>query len=251
MGIAALLLFAGRAGADVCAMENLTGEWQPMRQHKDVRLMKSYDVVKLVGNFDLSKPNTFGYADVTMSVYLKNEGPAQTVTIGFPEIVRAKTEDMKPIANLVVTVDGKPAKCTRVKSSGLFYHYWAFKVSFGKGKTPFIRVKYRSMLDKDHKGYAYRNAIQLTSSWKGTVREARLTVDVTKVTGYKSPIVLFPAPAMMKGREIIWIVNNIKPTSVNNMYAAFESKGRAVIPPPTPAPTTSDAAVGSNGSSVP
>ncbi|MGC4043983.1 MAG: stalk domain-containing protein [Armatimonas sp.] len=140
---------------------------------------------------------------VTVDFVFRNEGPAATVLMGFPESgagdvsANPKNSAMKSFASWV---DGALAKTkwVPVKSSpdeGEYKAHWVKEVRFGAGQTRKIRVRYRS----DYGGAAspgLRNFVRYEftgANWKGKVDESVLNITFRRPGNFVTTGRIYPA----------------------------------------------------------
>ena len=150
-----------------------TGSPTPMNgEHPHIR-MESEDVYLKV---------YLGHYDVDARFIFSNDGPAQEVTMGFPEWAHDYERDKINFFDLRTSVDGVPVGIKRFVPPGqhrLDYKAWWLKtVRFGAYQTRQVTVRFNARLDTTPDGDSYHSvAYHFTGqAWKGLVRESRLTV---------------------------------------------------------------------------
>lgn len=120
---------------------------------------------------------------VDVTFLFKNHGPAHTVTMGFPE----EAYNMrKTILWMRSYVDGKRVALQRklIKSveDGDSEALWLKKVSFKRGQSRKVRVRYlaRSGFGSAGHSYAFYD-LKTGSTWNGPIERCRITVDSSRV----------------------------------------------------------------------
>lgn len=128
----------------------------------------------------------------------KNEGPAHTVKMAFPDGI----EDFKPrkpsapqaILWMKSKVDGKPAKMTRQRYKPEkqtdypnYTHVWLKDVSFRKGQTRMVSVDYET-LHGDRGDYIQDiYTLKTGATWKGSIGKAVIYIDWSALRGHTNP----------------------------------------------------------------
>ena len=155
----------------------------------------------------------------------KNEGPATTVKMGFPEGyggVDMDWRDKTAFGSFRSWVDGKAAKTKFVPGDPQGhgdYQAWHVKdVHFGAGQTRTVVNEYESGFGYDSMGgISFAYVLRTGASWKGKIGQARITVDVSGVPSHYS-ISLSPQGYHKEGDVVTWVLRDFEPNEDIGVY---------------------------------
>lgn len=205
---AILLMMLGLpAFANDSAVYGVGGALRPMDEHPSVRMLRERIDARL----------TKAQAWVRCEFVFKNDGPATTVKIGFPERswgdVSRRTRPS--FAEFRSSVDGRPVRTRFVpapEGEELEYTAWHVKdVHFDRRQTRTIVEQYTSLLGGVSDGSRFFSYILRTgSSWKGTIGRAVVNLDVSAIPRY---FALSPRPQgyTRRGSTITWMLTDFEP----------------------------------------
>lgn len=122
------------------------------------------------------------YYDVTADFLFQNDGPAVTVTMGFPEsgggdIHVGNYENRTSFLSFRTWVDDQEVKAVRQKATGSeenFRAFWTKSVSFTTGQQRRVRVAYRSKPSNSVTTIRFALYDFTGGNWKGKVEESTL-----------------------------------------------------------------------------
>lgn len=214
------------AQADDAGVRGVGGAVEPLDQHPSIRMVRE-KVHIILG------PTT---ASVRCEFVFKNEGPAITAKIGFPErnygdsAHPIKSSDLKSFRSWV---DGRSVKTKLVPSANKGdeqeYEAWHVKdVHFSRGQTRVIVDQYATEYGGDSMGGIFLNYILKTGgNWKGTIGEALITVDASQLANYWRVTPMDPKGSTVKGSKITWLLKDFEPS--DNVYIYIERKQNILI----------------------
>lgn len=221
VGAALAIAAAHPSIADDAAMMTVAGgSVEPMASHPSVRMLSETVTVRLSDKA----------ARVRCEFTFKNEGPKQTVKMGFPEESVASGDSGRGMLyGFKSWVDGKPVECiykkgkqpTDDRPAQRRYQAWFVKdVPFEAGQTRKVVDDYNSnlgyyansMMSGDYEYVRYFNYVLRTgASWKGPIGRAVIVVDTSKVTEEHYDLVpRMPGFRRSKDR-ISWTFSNFEP----------------------------------------
>ncbi|HIE51613.1 MAG TPA: YARHG domain-containing protein [Armatimonadetes bacterium] len=210
-----------------------------MEEHPSVRMVAEDVHIKLATG------------EVVCQFVFKNEGPATTVLMGFPEggggdvrvpeytnfdRFEARVDGVKVPVRRVVPKDQGPAE---------YQIWWVKRVHFRRGQRRVVRNRYTSSLGSNIAGYSFFEYILRTgASWKGKIGEARIVVDLTGLENY-SNFSISPQGYRRNGSRIAWQFRDFEPQEdisisffpgyldieVNGQRVKWESKIWGMPPP--------------------
>jgi hypothetical protein len=196
------------AWADDGASSGLTGSVQLLDSHPTIRMVS--EVVRV------SLPK----AKVRASFVFRNEGPATTVRMAFPEEgygdVTTPTSQGDSFEFFRSYVDGKRVKVTRVvdkeRTGEAEYHvWWVKRVHFGRGQTRRVVCEYEGGGSRSSYGwYGWSYTLKTGASWKGTIGRARIICDIRGLEPY-CRLKIRPAGYRRRGNTVVWDFRNFKP----------------------------------------
>jgi len=197
------LLVAGAVAADETPMVGIGGTYRPIRGEPPVRLVREFVRVRL-------DPRQ---ASTVVQFEFRNEGPAQVVTMGFPEQViyaRASYERFR------VEVDGRPApaKPTRwveTSSQTEWTRWWVHRVRFARAERRIVRVSYHERPARDDDGsYNYGYLLGSGRAWKGPIGRVDVVIRLEDLPAGAS-VYAEPAPGARRGDVLAWRFENFEP----------------------------------------
>jgi hypothetical protein len=153
------------ARADDSAVMGVGGALRPMQEHPSIRMVTE----RVVIDMDTAK------AEVDCLFHFKNEGPATTVRMGFPESGGGDVDVDNPegFTYFNTWVDGRrvPARIEGMEKGPAEWSRWRVKsVKFASGQTRLVRVRYSAPLGNSvggNCGFSYR--LDTGASWKGPI----------------------------------------------------------------------------------
>lgn len=206
-----LLLTCATLHADDSAVRGLGGTVAPMKQHPTVRMVSEKVDIKL----------GWERAEVRCTFVFKNEGPATTVKMGFPEQAWGDVGSITKSDYLHFSswVDGRsiqtrfiPSVKSKDDTSG--YKAWYVKdIRFATNQTCIIEDEFDSPYGNTSTGETwFQYILRSGKNWKGSIGEAVITVDVSDVWSYWRPEPDNEYPTFTrKGKSIIWRLKNLEP----------------------------------------
>ncbi|HUV04424.1 MAG TPA: stalk domain-containing protein [Armatimonadota bacterium] len=200
------------AHADDGAVHGVGGTIAPMVEHPTVRMVREKVDAKL----------DWGGAKVRCEFVFKNEGPATTVKIGFPEKAWGEVGPIRrsDFSGFKSWVDGKRVSTRFVpsrkppKEASQEFEAWHVKdVGFGAGQTRLIVNEYTCPLGRDSGGNRFFSyTLRSGKTWKGKIGEAIITVDASEVSSYyKVSPPESPKPYVLRGSRITWTLRDFEP----------------------------------------
>jgi len=228
--VVVLLVWAVSAHGDDSAVYETAGAVAPMGNHPTVRMVRE----KVDAKLDLFS------AQVRCEFVFKNEGPATTVKMGFPEQGYEYDPDgdkqSKPVKGSGYKgfrswVDGKPVSTKFMFSyQGEFapeYLAWSVKdVKFGAGQTRTVVNKYECqafVLGEEFFCYVLRTG----RNWKGKIGQAVITVDASELQRYWRVTPRSPKGAVVEASRITWVLKDFEPEE--DVVLGIERKQRMFI----------------------
>ena len=209
------LVFALLAVMPVCANESALavrgGALQLLGEHRDVRMVSAHI------SADVWTKGTH----VRCEYALHNEGPAQTVTLGFPDTPDEPASERSPyhLQQFQSWADGKPLtvrlRATRRTESAGPERWFVRDLWFARGQTRTVVDTYvqpNGWWGDDSRWFPY--TIWTAGSWKGPV--GRLTVDVQwrepQLWSLDLPVGPPDAELSDDGRRLHWQWTDVEPT---------------------------------------
>lgn len=170
----------------------------------------------------------------------KNEGPATTVKMGFPE------EGFYANSKLFVSkngkssfkyfrsrVDGKPVQTQLIQRNWKkwghyidYKHWWVKSVPFKKGQTRVVVNEYQTQpgeIGGMLQGFNY--IVQTGANWKGNISNATITVDVSHLLKQGSKVdKVSPSGYKKVGQTYVWERKNFAPKPSDNIEVLWPNK---------------------------
>jgi Tol biopolymer transport system component len=172
----------------------------------------------------------------------KNEGPATTVLMIFPEngYLNTATEEFEREVRPRYThfkyfrafVDGKPVRVRRIvrynpsdpEGDPSYYEYWWAKwVHFARGQTRVVVNRYQGGLGWGGLGFperTFRYILGTGASWKGRIERARIVCDVRGIRD-GGPVWIEPAGYRRRGDRIAWEFRAFTPKRDQDLSVAW------------------------------
>ncbi|HVF10253.1 MAG TPA: stalk domain-containing protein [Abditibacteriaceae bacterium] len=193
-----------------------------------VRLMKGPAWVRLVSQEIQIKLQHHGPSSAVKARFvLRNEGPATTVLIGFPEegyhaqdyefIIPATYKTYFSASRYLV--DGKPVSFARFRPKTQpnygYRIWWVSRVRFAKGQTRVVANHYHG-----HSGQSswrtYKDwfdyILTTGASWQGPIGSTRIVCNIAGLRQYKFSNLHFePAGYKRTANDVIWTFHNREP----------------------------------------
>jgi hypothetical protein len=166
------------ANANDSAFSGVSGTPKPIKgEHRSISMQSEKIVI-------VANDKTY---DTTVDFIFRNDGPATTVQMGFPE---SSYGDVKParksaFLRFSTWVDGEPVPAKRVITTlgeGTTEAYWLKTVRFGRKQTRQVRVSYASPMGGNTSWGTHRalNYAFTGQNWKGKVERSDLEIHVNK-----------------------------------------------------------------------
>jgi len=212
---AGVVCLAATGWGDDGAVEGVGGAMHAMRAHPSI-VMQSETVDAVISAKG---------ADVKCVFTFRNEGPATTVKMGFPEQGWGDIdyEHATGFSSFRSWVDGKPVP-TRTeggkvdRSAGSGWKRWRTKVvRFGAGQTRHVKVRYEEKLGEISGGERFFTYMLSTgASWKGKIGRAKLTVRFRDVPGYSTE-----DGGVLEGFRVVKAWRDFEPTYKDDFHIWF------------------------------
>ncbi len=203
-----LLLLCTSVRADDGAVHGVGGSVALLEAHPSIRMVWERVDVKL----------GWETAKVRCRFIFRNEGPATTVKIGFPEKAWGEgstaTSNFK---NFKSWVDGKQIKTrfiTSARDNDREYKAWHVKtVAFKARETIEIVDEYESQLGNISDGSRFfEYTLRSGKSWKGPIGKAIIVVDGTDISSYwKLKAYGEEYKPVVRDSKITWTIKNFEP----------------------------------------
>lgn len=186
-------------------------------EHSSVRMVSERVDVKITRGIEQWEVPT---AKVRCVFYFRNEGPATTVKMGFPEDSYADAVDTRSMTSKLEHfqswVDGKRIG-TRLlldkKNHGQTFGAWHVKdVPFARGQTRKIVDTYTGGIGAEVGGTVwFEYTLQSGASWKGSIGEAVIRVDASALRS-RYGASASPGGYVERGGIFTWTLRNLEPT---------------------------------------
>ena len=245
IGVAAAWLLSGNGGANANdgAIVGIGGALKPMKKHPSVRLVSEAVVARISEQESAEGPELF--ADVECIFLLDNTGEAVEAEMGFPEFgygawtSYGRMKGTTGFVSFESQVDGQPWP-TKVVDSQVSpnetLQRWRVKtVPFSAHQRRTVRDCYRMRLGEANwsangplRPFSY--VLDTGTSWQGTIGEARVTLDFSRVRSYEimeaTPLAGQKVP---ERRRLIWQWHNFEPTAEDNIRVTFIPESYSVM----------------------
>lgn len=197
--IALLIVAVGGANADDTIVSRVGGTAKMIKGHPTIRMVREHVRIEPVSG------------KVVATFIFKNEGPNQTVLIGFPE---TDYIGKAPYKDFWSSVDGKPVGVTPITGSfgkDQKGRYWTKRVSFEKGQTREVMVGYFGGKGEVSDGQRFMSYILKSgAAWKGTIGQVRIDCDLTKLK-YADIFEYSIDPDKVTPQKATWLIRNWEP----------------------------------------
>lgn len=179
------------------------GTYRPIRGESSVRLVREFIRVRFSPRL----------ARTVVQFEFRNDGPAQWVTLGFPEQV---VYDRSSFQRFQVWLDGRPLRArptrwTEDMPHTLWTRWWVSKAHFSAAERRVLRVEYQekpSHLDEASYGYCY--LLGTGRAWKGTIGDVQFLMMLDGF-GPEGTIWSDAAGLRRKGSRLAWRARNWEP----------------------------------------
>lgn len=162
-------------GANDSAVSGVGGSWQMQKaQHRTVAMQSELVDIRV-------RPDASYF--VMARFVFRNFGPAQTVTMGFPEGWGGDRDGSSgsTFRHFQTSVDGheiRPRRVVTKRGEGGFSALWLKTVHFGAGQTRRVQVSYLSYGGGMSTGEKWVDYDFTGGNWRGKVRESVLTIQL-------------------------------------------------------------------------
>ena len=149
-----------------------SGSWVPMNgEHQDIRMVSE----------DVHIRAYFRNYDVVANFEFSNQGPEQTVRMGFPEWGHDFPRDKSAFTHFRTSVDGVNVPVQRIVKSDDPFEYrawWVKTVSFHPHQVRHVTVRFTAPLRSTPDGDTFHALFYdfTGKDWKGKVAESRLDI---------------------------------------------------------------------------
>lgn len=181
-------------------------------EHSSVRMLWERVYAKLTSGDDS------GYgARVRCEFVFKNEGPAITLQMGFPEIGGGSDEDSFAASQMLSFkswVDGVPTATRYVRERKGYgdYSAWHVKnVHFNPGQTVRVTDEYVTPYHDQSPQLLFNYILRSGSSWKGKIGKAKITVDTSAVTQDFEHCSVWPSGYRHNAHRYTWVLRDFEP----------------------------------------
>ena len=177
-----------------------------------VRLMKEHGSIRMVSETVRARVSK-QVIEVDCVFTMKNEGPADTVLVGFPD----GPMDEDRISSFRSWVDGVEVKCRRKPDaeSSDAESWWTKRVVFPRGAVRTMRDHYKvspSWFPIDHRR-SFHYILRTGASWKGTIGSAEIVATLDGIPlGWVSGT---DPEARRVGRSFRWSFRDFEPGSAD------------------------------------
>jgi len=186
-----------------------------------VRLMRSHASVRMVSERVQARVST-ELIEVDCTFLMKNEGPADTVLVGFPDGSMGG-ENCNDLMSFRSWVDGHEVECTRLPdaqaapgdSEACIDYWWVKPVFFPRGGARILRDRY-TVWPESFPGLglgAFEYILSTGASWKGNIGTAEVTATLTDIPPEWVTRTL--PEARRSGRVYRWTFHNFEPGSAD------------------------------------
>jgi hypothetical protein len=201
------------ASADDAAVVAVGGAIKLMKGHPQVRMVSENVFIKLAE------------AKVRCQFVFQNEGPATTVTMGFPESGYGDGRTLPKwtaLRGFRSCVDGRPVRVTRnivpyvVPNVDGYQIWWVKRVPFGAKQRRTVTVQYIGGTGGDSLGMTFfQYELHTGASWKGPVGYARLECDAS---GMKGCGIAKPGPSEWRNWRLVREYRNREFTEDDDLW---------------------------------
>lgn len=198
-------LCAGMARADDSWIGTESGSPYPLTEHPSIRMVRE--------DVDLYLPSM----RVEARFVFRNEGPACTVRMGFPETGGGEggNGDIRPkLSRFQSRVDGRRLRRTWIPTrerNGQWTGFWATKLRFGRGQTRVVTDRFTASGWGDSQGIDGLDYI-LTSgaNWKGPIGYGRIVCHLQDRRGWSYRTT--PDSRQTESGQLVYEFRDLHPT---------------------------------------
>jgi len=200
----ALLLRASLAHADDGSMATVGGSVRLMRENANIRMLA--ETVRARITPDL--------ITVDCTFTMKNEGPADTVLVGFPD-GDSVGHGQAQLESFRSWVDGVEVACIRIQDVPNEVSWWTKRVAFPAGAVVVMRNRYTvapgTSWSTGAQDFTY--ILWTGASWKGRIGSAEIIATLDGIPG--SWVMGSDPVARRKGRTFRWAFHDFEPGSAD------------------------------------
>ena len=200
----ALMLSASLAHADDGSMATVGGSVRLMRENVNIRMVAETIRARI----------TQDLITVQCAFTMKNEGPADTVLVGFPD-GDSIGHGQAQLESFRSWVDGVEVACTRIQDAPNEMSWWTKRIAFPASAVVVMRNRYTVAPGTSWStgSQAFTYILWTGASWKGTIGSAEI---VATLDGIPASWVTGSDPvARRKGRTFRWELHDFEPGSAD------------------------------------
>lgn len=220
----AALTLATIASANDSYVSASGGTVTPLKSNPSVRMVREDIYVKLPDG------------TVEARFVFKNEGPATTIKMGFPEesynMGEMKKGQQSRFKYFKSWINGKPVSVARKtvaphNEEDYSEHYWWVKdVPFKAGETIVVLNRYKTTPGGSYIQGGFHEITYIVSTgapWKGAIGTANITFDLGSVAK-KLKVKQTSEGFRRVGNKLVWKFKNFEPTEADDLTVAWASK---------------------------
>jgi hypothetical protein len=219
--VVSLAVLVSLAAADDGSVGTVGGAVRLMKDQGNIRMVSETVRARISLAVDRMFADTTVVVEVDCVFLMKNEGPADTVLVGFPDGAMGPYEsggEEHELDSFRSWVDGVEVECRRVpnvKGAPPFEvgSWWIKRVPFARGAVRTIRDRY-TVLPSWYASLgtqAFRYTLSMGASWKGTIGSAEV---VATLEGIPLEWITGSDPeARRAGRSFRWSFRDFEPGS--------------------------------------
>ena len=187
--------------ADDAPVMGIGGTIRPMQEHPTIEMVAEYVHAWLARD----------QIKVECVFLLRNDGPATTVQIGFPNNGGGEVGDYLPFREFHSYVNGQPVDVAIMPdtsdSTSVFLTWWVKEVYFGPGELKSIRDEYTAAPGMGIFGYS----LSTGSAWAGSIGVGDIIVTLIDIPD-SSLALVHPMPTSRGAGELRWHFEKLEPT---------------------------------------
>ena len=181
------------------------------REHPSIRMVSERVYVRL-------EPTV---AHVRCRFVFKNEGPATTVRMGFPDV----SAERQHLLSFKSWIDGKQVSTRRIQDitespepRGWITSWIVKDVRFGRNQTRTIVDQYDGPIREEGRRTEFTYILTTGANWKGKIGRAEIVVDIVGFS--KTYLMETPSPKgyAKKGSKLVWVMRNFEPGEDIGVY---------------------------------
>jgi hypothetical protein len=171
LAVPLLLSLSACVHADDTPVAGIGGTYWPLESGSQVRMEREFLNIRFSPRL----------VRTVVQFEFRNEGPAQVVTMGFPETV-IYDEGHSTYRRFRVNVDGhsmpvKPSSWQEIEEQTTWIRWWIHRARFAAGQRRIVRVSYQEKPGFDDQfGYMYSYTFGTGRAWKGTIGSAAIVI---------------------------------------------------------------------------